>query len=145
MSATTARTPKPASDKQIDLLQDLCERLGETYTPPATSAAAHREISRLIAQDNTNRPARTPAPPTARQLQHLRTLAMRTGQTFVTPASKVAAIREIDRLSKQPSSSRVERYLDKQAVWNRETHAAPAFAAVRDDELTGYGSTATWR
>ena len=54
-------------------------------------------------------------------------------------------MREIDRLSKQPSSSRVERYLDKKAVWDRETTAAPALAAVRDDEVTGYGFTATWR
>jgi hypothetical protein len=52
------------------------------------------------------------------QLRHLRTLAMRTGQTFVTPTSKVAAMRGLDQLAKQPAST-VERHLDQQAIWLR--------------------------
>jgi hypothetical protein len=144
MTATThTRTAKPASDKQKTLLQDLCERLGETYQEPTSSAIAHREISRLIAADH-ERHAQQAVPPTRRQLQLLRTLAQRTGQTFVTPATKIDAMREIDRLQQQVPSSRVERHLDRQAVWNRETNRDPSLAAIRDDEVSGYGSTATW-
>lgn len=144
MTATKTRTPKPASDRQKDLLQELCDRLGETYTEPTSSAIAHREISRLIELDNERRTAKAAEPPTRRQLQHLRTLAMRTGRTFVTPATKRQAAAEIDRLQGTASSSRVERFLDQKAVWDRDTNRAPNLAAVREDEVTGYGSTATW-
>jgi hypothetical protein len=70
---------------------------------------------------------------------------MRTRQTFVMPTSKAAAMREIERLAHQPASSRVERHLDQQAVWSRDTNRAATLVAVRDDEIAGYGSTATWR
>ncbi|RKQ90537.1 hypothetical protein C8N24_0342 [Solirubrobacter pauli] len=145
MTATSTRTHKPASDKQTKLLQELCDRLGETYTEPTSSFIAHREISRLIALDNERRAAKDTEPPTPRQLQHLRTLAMRTGQTFVTPTSKRQAAAEIDRLQGATPSTRVERYLDQKAVWDRDTNRAPNLAAIREDEVTGYGSTATWQ
>jgi hypothetical protein len=70
---------------------------------------------------------------------------MRTGQTFVTPATKHQAAAAIERLQDATPSSRVERYLDQQAVWDRDTNRAPNLAAIRDDEVTGYGSTATWQ
>jgi hypothetical protein len=146
MTATTqTHTPKPASNKQKDLLQELCDRLDEPYTEPTSSAIAHREISRLIKADNDRRSAKDAEPPTRRQLQHLRTLAMRTGQTFVPPTTKRQAAATIERLQEATPSSRVERYLDHKAVWDRDTNRAPSLAAVREDEVTGYGSTATWQ
>ena len=74
MTATTnTRTPKPASDKQKDLLQELCDRLGETYNEPTSSVIAHREISRLIALDNQRRAAKD----ARREAKHLARAARR--------------------------------------------------------------------
>jgi len=88
-------------------------------------------------QEMTMSPA---ALPTERQLRYLRTLATRTATTFVPPHTRRAASQEIERLialsqdqpdrSKEPGQSEAE-----------EQYAP----AVHPDEVTGFGSTATWR
>ncbi len=50
----------------------------------------------------------TPKPPSARQLNYLKALANRTGQTFTYPATSSDASREIQRLKTVRPTSRVE-------------------------------------
>ena len=82
-------------------------------------------------------------PPTRRQINYLKALAERTGQTFQWPGSCAAASREIKRLkNSRPSSAlecALERFGDTQAI-----EAVQDAAAIHGFEVVGYGSTATW-
>lgn len=84
-----------------------------------------------------------PNKPTARQLSSLKSLAERTGQTFTYPHTAAQASREIDRLKHPKASSRTERYIDRKQIDQIATGPAEA-ARVRDDEISGHGSGATW-
>ncbi len=79
--------------------------------------------------------------PTASQQSYLRSLAERTGTTFTPPQTKREASAEIDRLKGLQRSAGHERAGDRDAV-----QAAPrgGAARVRDHEIQGHGSTATW-
>ena len=79
--------------------------------------------------------------PTAKQQSYLRSLAKRTGTTFTPPKTKRDASAEIKRLKGLQRSAGHERASDRDAV-----QAAPrgGAAQVRDDEIEGHGSTATW-
>lgn len=86
-------------------------------------------------------------PPTRKQLAYLRQLATQRGQTFATPTTRRDASAQIDRLKRQPLSTahRVTDRLERRQV-SRELAERPSDATrVRDDETTGYGSSATWR
>lgn len=85
-------------------------------------------------------------PATARQLRYLKALAERAGQTFTTPRSSAQASREIQRLKAVRPSSRAERRLERED-WEAEAAAREANCDVpiASEELTGYGSSATWR
>ena len=85
-----------------------------------------------------------PAPPTVRQLRHLRRLAQRTGTTFTQPTTKAEASRAIEALTARPFSSKVERYLDGERTL-AERRGAHDATAVTDDEISGQGSSARWR
>ena len=85
-------------------------------------------------------------PATPRQLNYLKALAKRTGQTFTWPKTSSAASREIARLKaiRQTGFTFAELQSENEA---RELHGDPPLAygtAIRDDEISGYGSTATW-
>ena len=81
------------------------------------------------------------APPTDRQLRYLRSLATRTASTFVPPGTRRDASREIERLI---ALSRREP--DRTAEPDRRERFEEEYAtAVHPDEVTGFGSTATWR
>ena len=83
--------------------------------------------------------AATEQAPTTRQLSYLRVLAARTATTFVSPASRVDASREIGRLRKlsaQPADRRRGLDDDTGVLYATTAHA---------DELTGFGSSARWR
>ena len=81
--------------------------------------------------------------PTRRQLNYLKALAQRTGQTFAWPDSSAAASREIRRLRNTRPSTDLERAIeqfgDRQAI-----EAAQDAAAIHAFEVAGYGSNATW-
>jgi hypothetical protein len=83
-------------------------------------------------------------PPSARQLNYLKALAERTGQTFQWPESSAAASREIQRLKNTRPSTKLERAIarfgDRQA-----TEAAQGAVEIHGFEVVGYGSNATWR
>ena len=80
--------------------------------------------------------------PTQKQQRYLRSLAQRTGTSFTPPATKAQASREIERLKQLAASPRYERLADREAVAKAQRGGD---ARVRPSEVTGYGSTATWR
>jgi hypothetical protein len=82
--------------------------------------------------------------PTGPQLRYLRQLADQTGTTFTPPATRRQASADIARLKGRPRSARFERGDDRRAVGRDLGEQQPA-SSVRDDEIQGYGSSATWR
>lgn len=83
------------------------------------------------------------ARPTPKQLSYLRVLAERTGTTFTPSTTKAEASAEIKRLQGRPSSSRSDRVRERRAV-SADMAGRGDAARVRDDEVTGYGSSARW-
>jgi hypothetical protein len=81
--------------------------------------------------------------PTGAQLRYLRQLADQTGTTFTPPATHRQASAEIARLKRRPRSVRFERRNERRAVGRALREQQPA-SSVRDDEIQGYGSNATW-
>ncbi len=80
-----------------------------------------------------------PATPTERQLRYLRVLAARTATTFVSPATRAEASREIGRLRGLDSARPIEHTHDY------DDATQPYATAVNPDEVTGFGSSARWR
>jgi hypothetical protein len=81
--------------------------------------------------------------PTARQLRELRRLADATGTTFTPPRTGAQASRTIAALRRRPSSSRVDRRLERRDVADALGRGTLA-SAPRDEEIYGYGSSARW-
>ena len=82
--------------------------------------------------------------PTAKQLAYLRTLAQRTGETFVSPTTRAEASREIDRLRHRTRSSAGERAIERRQI-SRDLADRPDDAtAIRSHEVIGYGASARW-
>ena len=82
-------------------------------------------------------------PPSPRQLNYLKALAERTGQTFTWPQTSSQASREIERLKRTRPSTPAERAIER--VDDRAAReAAEDAAAIHGFEVVGYGSTATW-
>jgi hypothetical protein len=82
--------------------------------------------------------------PTQRQLRYLRQLAERSGTSFTPPATRRQASEQIKRLKQRSRSPGFERRQDRQAVSQGLAEQQPA-SSVRDDEISGYGVSATWR
>jgi hypothetical protein len=83
--------------------------------------------------------------PTTKQLAYLRTLAARAGQTFTYPRTRAQASAEIQRLKATSPSSRTERSIERKAIADAIAQGPQDAARVRPDEITGYGSSATWK
>jgi hypothetical protein len=82
-------------------------------------------------------------PPSPKQLNYLKALAERTGQTFTWPTTNRQASAEIARLKHKPSSTAAERAIEK--LDDRAAReAAEDGAAIHGFEVLGYGSNATW-
>jgi hypothetical protein len=82
--------------------------------------------------------------PTSRQLSYLKNLANRTGQTFTYPHTSRQASNEINRLKQTKPSSRTERYVERKLIADQIASGPLDAARVRDDEISGRGSSATW-
>ena len=82
--------------------------------------------------------------PTPKQLTYLRTLAERCGESFTLPSTKREASEEIKRLKGRRPSSRSDRRRERREV-SSDMAGRGGAAAVRDDEVSGYGSSARWR
>ena len=85
--------------------------------------------------------ASAPVQPTARQMAYLRTLAMQTGTTFSSPRTREDASREIARLKRL--KARRGRHVEVAARTDGAEQLYPT--AVQPHEVSGYGSSATWR
>jgi hypothetical protein len=84
-------------------------------------------------------------PASPRQLNYLRTLAIRTGQTFTPPTSMYDAGVQINRLKRTPASSRLELALERRDLAaDNAARERNCDVPVTPRELTGYGSRATW-
>jgi hypothetical protein len=80
--------------------------------------------------------------PTRKQLACLKLLADRTGTTFAYPRTRADAHAEIQRLRRVRRQTAQERRADVALA----AHIDSVYAsAPRPGEITGYGSTATWR
>ena len=86
----------------------------------------------------------TAGKPTSRQLAYLKNLANRTGQTFTYPQTSRQASAEINRLKHAQPSSRTERYVERKLIADQIATGPLDAARVREDEISGRGSSATW-
>ena len=84
------------------------------------------------------------AKPTSRQLNYLRALANRTGQTFTYPRTRREASREIERLKQAQPSTRIERKLERKDIADAVARGPEDATRVQPGEVTGYGSNARW-
>jgi hypothetical protein len=82
-------------------------------------------------------------PPSTRQLNYLKALAERTGQTFAWPTSSSVASREIRRLKNTRPSTNLERAIERLGD-TQATEAAQDAVAIQGFEIVGHGSTCTW-
>jgi hypothetical protein len=84
--------------------------------------------------------------PTSKQLSYLRTLADRSGQTFAYPRTRAQASAEIRRLKAATPSTRSERVIERREIADAIARGPQNAASVDlERDVTGYGSTATWR
>jgi hypothetical protein len=85
-------------------------------------------------------------PATPRQQRYLRQLALERGVSFVPPRSCFEAARLIDELKRRPPDSRANRRREIRTVQDDLARGAGDTARVREQvEVTGYGSSATWK
>jgi hypothetical protein len=85
-------------------------------------------------------------PPTPRQQRYLRQLALQRGVTFVVPRTRAQASRLIDQLKRRAPEPRADRRREIRAVQDDMARGRGDAAQVREDiEVTGYGSSATWK
>ena len=82
--------------------------------------------------------------PTSRQLAYLKNLANRVGQTFTYPQTSHQASAEINRLKQARPNSRAERYVERNLIADQIATGPLDAARVREDEISGRGSSATW-
>ena len=84
-------------------------------------------------------------PPTPRQQRYLRQLALERGVSFVPPRTCFEASRLIDQLKRRPPEPRSDRRREVRAVQDDLARDRGDAARVREFEISGYGSSATWK
>jgi hypothetical protein len=84
------------------------------------------------------------AKPTRRQLNYLRALANRTGQTFTYPRTRREASREIERLKQAQPSTPIERKLERKDIADAVARGQEDAPRIQPGEVTGYGSNCRW-
>jgi hypothetical protein len=82
-------------------------------------------------------------PPSPRQLNYLKALAAKTGQTFIWPKTSRQASSEIARLKRTHPSTPAERAVE-QIDDRLVREAAEDAVAIHGLEVVGHGSNATW-
>jgi len=87
---------------------------------------------------------RHPEAPTAKQQSYIRKLALARGVSFTPPKTKAEASRLINDLKRRRPDSRADQLREKRAIERDMATGRGDNAQVRDREVTGYGSTATW-
>src|SRR5687767_7610611 len=84
------------------------------------------------------------SPPTSKQQSYIRRLAMERGTSFTPPRTRAEASRLIAELKNRRPSDRPEQRRELKAIRDDLARGTGA-ARVRDDEVSGYGSTAAWK
>jgi len=84
-------------------------------------------------------------PPTRRQQRYLRQLAIERGVSFVPPRTCFEASRLIDQLKRRAPEPRADRHREIRAVQDDLARDRGDAARVREFEISGYGSSATWK
>ena len=79
----------------------------------------------------------------AKQQRYLRSLAAQRGVSFTPPRTRVEASRAIEELKRRRPDSRADQRRDRRVVQD-QIAAAGDDARIRDCEIDGYGSSATW-
>jgi hypothetical protein len=97
----------------------------------------HHEASMTSTRKRVDRP-------TNRQLAYLRSLASRTGRTFAYPHTRRQASREIQRLKQAQASTRTDRSIERKDIADAIARGPADAAAVRPDEVAGFGSNCRW-
>lgn len=103
-------------------------------------------ISKVDRGDRVSDPT---GPVASEQLRELKALAELCGRTFAWPSNCGEAEAELERLRAEApddeadEAAAVERFVDRRAV--SRGLVCRQGAAVRDDEIVGWGSTARWR
>jgi len=82
--------------------------------------------------------------PKPKQLRYLRDLAQKAGESFSYPQTRAQASAEIRRLLARKSLNPAERRREALEARSQAGERHGDAAAVREDEIAGYGSTATW-
>ena len=85
-----------------------------------------------------------PSKPTKPQLNYLRRLAERTGQTFTWPETFNQASAEIDRLKQAQPATRLDNRLIDREIADAIACGDADATRVRSSEVSGHGSSATW-
>jgi Domain of unknown function (DUF4326) len=93
---------------------------------------------------NTHSPSSSRNKPTPRQLRYLRFLAERSGTTFTPPKTISEAKRLIDELKDRKQAPRREIQHERREISRDMATRRGDAAQVTLDELSGYGSKATW-
>jgi hypothetical protein len=70
---------------------------------------------------------------------------MQRGISFVPPRTRAEASRLIDELKRRRPEPRADRRREIRAVQDDLATGRGDAARVREDEVTGYGSSATWK
>lgn len=83
--------------------------------------------------------------PTPRQLRYLKDLAIRTGGSFTYPQTFAEADAQIKRLRKRRRTSAADRRREARQVSRDLAEHRGDAASIQPSEVSGYGSSATWR
>src|SRR5436190_5532021 len=95
--------------------------------------------------DHHPQTAATPPAPTAQQQRYLRQLALVRGVSFVPPRTCFQAARLIDQLKRRAPEPAADRRRELRAVRDDLAGDRGGAARVRDDEISGWGSSARWK
>jgi hypothetical protein len=83
--------------------------------------------------------------PSPKQLRYMKDLALAVGESVTYPKTKAQASAEIKRLLARKRLTVAERGREKFEARREDGERHGDSAAVRPDEIGGYGSRATWR
>jgi hypothetical protein len=90
-------------------------------------------------------PNRLDGPPTPAQQGHIRRLALARGISFTPPRTLGEASRLIDQLKRRKPDTWADRRRELKQVRIDLDNTTGGATMVREHELEGYGSSATWR
>ena len=111
---------------------------------PRLAALPRPPVSRLLWGRMTDSD-RDQTKPTAKQLRYLRNLAASRGESFAYPRTRAQASEEIVRLKGRHKTPAAERRREERAVRDRVAAGTTDAATIRDEETSGYGSSAGWQ